>query len=308
MRTAIWVGLALLVAAPAAATVPLTPQQEARCAAQKESSYQGACRDAYSTPGLKMPAQADEGMTSRSGAMAIFKPAGKGPFPALVIMHTCDVIDADQTRYWVRAAIERGYVAFVLDSFTQRGAQSGTCNQTRADRSFPVYPTRARDAYDALGHLATFPFVDRARLSAIGFSQGGRVAYTVAGVRYAAMFAPDPLRFHAIVSVYGRCRNPISKKWWVQDDSTTPLLSLLGGRDADGDASECLPRFEMLKSSGRPIEWHVYPNAAHSWDNARFVPGRQVTQWGIPGNVVRFEYDPRVTDDSRDRAFAFIGR
>jgi dienelactone hydrolase len=297
------------LAAFAAEAAPLTADQQARCAVVPEESFRQACEQAYSTAALQMPAAAEEGTTSRSGSMAIFKPAGNGPFPALVIMHTCDTIDADQTRYWVRAALERGLVAFVLDSFTQRGAHRGTCNQTSADYSFPIYPTRTRDGYDALRHLAAFRFVNRSRISAIGFSQGGRIAYMMQGERYARMFSEPGLRFRALVSVYGRCRSPLgNKRWWVQDDGATPLLSLLGGKDADGDAAECLPRFETLRRAGRPIDWHVYPNAAHSWDYAQFVPARQVPLWGVAGGYVRMEYDPRVTDDSGDRAFAFIAR
>jgi dienelactone hydrolase len=308
MRAAIVFASAFLVSTSAAAA-PLSNEQQARCAAVAEPSFREACEQAYSTPVLQMPGRAEEGSASRSGSMAIFKPAGNGPFPALVIMHTCDNIDADQTRYWVRAALERGQVAFVLDSFTQRGAQRGTCNQTSADYSFPIYPTRARDGYDALRHLATLRFVDRSRISAIGFSQGGRIAYMMQGERYARMFSDPGLRFRALVSVYGRCRSPLgNKRWWVQDDGATPLLSLLGGKDADGDAAECLPRFEALKRAGRPIDWHVYPNAAHSWDYAQFVPARQVPLWGVSSSYVRMEYDPRVTDDSRDRTFAFISR
>ena len=308
LYAAILSAIAFLVS-PAVQAAPLTPEQQARCDAPAMESYRKACRDGYSTAALKFPAQAEEGTSWRSGGMAIVKPAGRGPFPTLVVMHTCDNIDADQLRYWVRAAIERGHVAFVLDSFTQRSVQRGTCTQTPADFTFPVYPTRARDAYDALRHLAGLPYVDRSRISAIGFSQGGRIGYMMAGQRIATMFSDPGLGFRRIVSVYGRCRSPVSdKRWWVQDDSATPLLALLGGKDSDGDASECLPRFEMLKASGRPVEWHVYANAAHAWDNRRFVPPRQVSQWGIPGNMVRFEYDPRVTDDSRDRAFSFIAR
>ena len=305
-RPGIWLVSALLWTQCAAAQ-PLAPDQEARCTAQPGESYRRACRDAYATPALRLPERAEEG-GSRSGSMAIVKPAGRGPFPAVVILHTCDSIDADQTRYWVRAALERGTVAFVLDSFTQRGVQRGTCNLTAADSPFAIYPTRGRDAYDALRHLATLPFVDRGRIAAIGFSQGGRIAYTLAGARYANMFSDPGLRFRALVSVYGRCRNPISKRWWVQDDSTTPLLALLGGKDADGDASECLPRFETLRAAGRPIDWHIYPNAAHAWDYAQFIPARQTPLWGVAGHTVRNEYDPRVTEDSRDRAFAFVAR
>jgi hypothetical protein len=36
------------------------------------------------------------------------------------------------------------------------------------------------------------------------------------------------------------------------------------------------------------------------------VPAEQVPLWGVTGNVVRYEYDPRVTDASRDRVFAFF--
>ena len=308
MRATIVSVFAYLFAFNSSWAAPLTPEQAARCSAQPEESYRKACEDAYSTPGLQLPTAAEQGTSARSGSMAIFRPAGAGPFAALVIMHTCDTIDADQTRYWVRAANERGLVAFVLDSFTQRGAQRGTCTQTSADYSFPIYPTRARDGYDALRHLARLPFVDRARISAIGFSQGGRVAYTMPGARYAAMFSDPGLRFRAIVSLYGRCRSPVSRRWWAQDDSTTPLLALLGGKDTDGDAAECLGRFEALRKAGRPIEWHVYPNVAHAWDYAQYLPGRQVPHWGVPGNTVRMEYDPRATEDSRDRAFAFMSR
>lgn len=308
MRAVIGLAFAFLVSTSAAAA-PLTPDQQARCAAVPDGPFRRVCEGAYATPALQMPASAQEGASSRSGSMAIFKPPGNGPFPAVVLMHTCDSIDADQMRYWVRAAVERGYVAFLLDSFTQRGVQRGTCTTTSADFTFAVYPTRARDGYDALRHLATFPFVDRSRISAIGFSQGGRIVYTMMGERYARMFSDPGLRFRALVSVYGRCRSPVGNQvWWVPEDGATPLLALLGGKDSDGDAAECLPRFEAMKRAGRPIDWHVYPDAAHCWDFAQYVPARQVPLWGVPGNVVRMEYDPRVTNDSRDRAFAFIAR
>ena len=303
----ILIGVALAFALSPAWAAPLTADQEARCAAQSQESYRNACRAAYASAALQLPGQAQEATSSRSGSMAILKPRGAGPFPAIVLMHTCGPIDADQMRYWTQAAVQRGYVAFVLDSFTQRGAAQGTCDWRGDDGTFAVYPTRVRDAYDALRHLATLPFVDRNRVFAIGFSQGGRIAYNLAGARYAAMYGAG-LRFRAIASVYGRCRSPVTNRWWVQDDNTTPLLSLLGGKDADGDASECVPRFEKLKAAGQPIEWHVYPNAAHCWDHAQYAIGRQFPLWGVAGNTVRYEYDPRVTDDSRDRIFSFFAR
>jgi dienelactone hydrolase len=292
----------------AAQAAPLLPDHEARCSAITEEQQRSNCRRVYAVSGLAMPDRPDESGNMRSGAMAIHKPRGNGPFPALILLHTCAGIDGDQMIYWTRQGLQRGYVVFILDSFTPRGLSTGTCTSGQKATSFPIYATRLRDAYDALAHLATLPFVDANRISAMGFSQGGRVAFLAAGEKIARTYSADGRHFHSLVSVYGRCFNTVNKQWFTQDDTSTPVLALLGGKDEDGDAAQCLPRFNEVKAAGRPIEWHVYPNAAHAWDEPQFVPARRVPEFGIPGGYARMEYDPRVTEDSTTRAFAFISR
>src|SRR4051812_34272421 len=66
-------------------------------------------------PDVKFPTEAKEpSIFSRSGN-TILKPPGAGPFPAIVIHHSCGGI-RNEIWDWANHAVERGYVAFVLDS------------------------------------------------------------------------------------------------------------------------------------------------------------------------------------------------
>jgi dienelactone hydrolase len=307
MRSGIWLVASLALWTPALAG-PITPEQQARCAAAADEGSHKNCLGAYEAPALVLPSQPEATGNMRSGAMAIHKPSGNGPFPAVILMHTCGGIDGDQMIYWIRQSLQRNFVAFVLDSYSARGMSAGTCTSTPTSVPFPPIAMRVRDAYEALAHLGTLPFVDAKRISAMGFSHGGRVAFAAAGEHNAATYSPGGQRFHSLVSVYGRCFNTPTNQWITQADTSTPILSLLGDKDEDGNAADCLPRFNELKAQGRPIEWHVYPGAAHAWDQVKFIPGRKVAETGIPGGYAHMEYDQRVTEDSTTRAFAFMSR
>jgi hypothetical protein len=69
---------------------------------------------------LKFPSEAAELSVFSRPQMAIYKPKGDGPFPALVILPACGGLRAEILE-WAKRAVERGYVAFVVDPVTQRG-------------------------------------------------------------------------------------------------------------------------------------------------------------------------------------------
>jgi hypothetical protein len=55
-------------------------------------------------------------------ANKMFKPAGTGPFPALVILPTCGGHGFRHAfDVWAKAALQRGYVVLVIDPLTSRG-------------------------------------------------------------------------------------------------------------------------------------------------------------------------------------------
>src|SRR5262245_43929816 len=90
----------------------------------------------------------------------IYRPAGTGPFPAVLVMHGCGGLGPNMHDWgqWVQS---EGYVAFVVDSFEGRGLKR-VCGDPNRFTS----RDRAPDVYAAAAHLKTLPFVDGSRIVA----------------------------------------------------------------------------------------------------------------------------------------------
>ncbi|MGQ0544748.1 MAG: dienelactone hydrolase family protein [Betaproteobacteria bacterium] len=56
--------------------------------------------------------------------MGTYKPAGAGPFPAIVVFHNCAGV-TDHIGDWAKAFVAAGYVAFVIDIYTSRRVRFG---------------------------------------------------------------------------------------------------------------------------------------------------------------------------------------
>src|SRR5262249_26263116 len=54
------------------------------------------------------------------------RPAGPGPFPAIVVMHGCNGV-APHYRAWTETLRSWGYVAMLVNSFSSRG-KTNVCN------------------------------------------------------------------------------------------------------------------------------------------------------------------------------------
>jgi dienelactone hydrolase len=217
---------------------------------------------------------------------ATFKPAGDGPFPAAVVVHTCGGPSHAHIREHAQELLKAGYVVFVQDSHVQRGIRS--CRE----RALP-FAVGVMDAYAALRHLAGLPFVDRQRIYIAGYSFGGFVAQMASSADSARVFE-SPLRFRAAVSNYGNCVRP-SGNHTLLGDVDRPLLLLLGDADTEAPAATCFPLAETLRAAGAPVEWHRYPDATHGWDKQGF---------GADG----YRYDAAVSADATRRMLEFFER
>jgi dienelactone hydrolase len=254
-------------------------------------------------PDLSFPKEGKELGVFSALEMGIWKPKGEGPFPALIIVHSCAGL-GQQIGYWRKEAVRRGYVAFVIDSFSSRGSR--TCKPLP-----PVPQARGvKDVFDAAEHLKTFPFINKSQIGVLGVSWGAMVGLRSASPGFLAQVALPATPLGAIVSLYPACYMPpfgtaTSGTEILHPDVSTPTLVLMGGQDNELPPQECISRLEPLKERGAPVEWHVFPSATHCWD----CSDQHNQRWNPPwagGRSVVYLYDSKVTDESAERAFRFL--
>jgi len=241
--------------------------------------------------------------------MALYKPEGNGPFPALVLHHQCGGLSGGKLPNqsmldWAKRAVERGYVVLMLDTLGPRDVRT-VCYGPNGGVNFP---RGVRDALQAAQHLRTLPFVDGRRIAHAGYSWGAMVGALASGREWSTALAPGE-RFDAVVSFYPGCftigsggGNPFEI---VSAGIDRPLLVLMGGKDTETPAAQCESRLAPLKASGAPVEWHTYPDATHCWD-CRNLDGFSKTD--ARGNHVVYRYDRELTEDSARRMFDFLDR
>ncbi len=202
------------------------------------------------------PAQADDLVGFPSAGQGepiqgyLSKPKGAGPFPAVVLLHTCLGLPEARASIGERI-VAWGYVALFVDDFSTRGLKE-TC-------AVDFKPALA-DASGALAYLAGLPYVDATRVAAVGFSQGGDTTLKVA--------AGGAAGFKAAAAFYAPCANLDGAALII------PTLILAGAKDEVTPARDCAD----LAKRQRPgmAKLVVYPGAAHAFDLPEFGAGTQV--------------------------------
>src|SRR6266581_1807331 len=220
-----------------------------------------ACSVAFVGPSITTTAP---GGFSEQIPVTLSKPDGPGPFPAVVIVHDCSGLgprSSGAPDRWARELLGRGYVVLIPDSFTTRGFADGVCTVT-STRGIDVSPERrARDAYAALAHLRTLPYVDGSRVGLMGGSHGGSTTL-------AAMVAPSASPgFRAAVALYPGCAPWLRSGTTGADDGyrpAGPLLILIGEKDDWTPAEPCRLLADAAQRAGSPVMIKVYPGAYHS--------------------------------------------
>lgn len=267
-------------------------------------------RSAMQAPDLTFPGTPSPLSEATQPDMALFKPEGAGPFPALVLFHQCGGLGQNGKRPnvsmvdWARKAVARGYVALLVDAMGPRGIDT-VCY---GPRNGLVFSRGVRDAFQAAEHLRRLDYVDRDRVALAGYSWGAMVGLLASSKGWGEALG-DGGRFRAVVSLYPGCftlRPPgVSAYEIARDDIDRPLLVLMGGQDTETPPTDCQQRLEPARAAGAPVELHLYPDATHCWD-CRQLDGFSKTDFR--GNRVNYRYDAAVTQDSEARMFEFLER
>jgi dienelactone hydrolase len=233
--------------------------------------------------------------TSAGGALelpfVLTMPGGKGPFPAIVILHDCSGLGSRSSGApwrWSTRLAAKGYITIWPDSFSTRGHPDGVCTDASPPRI--SFEQRADDAYAAAGYLRTLPDVDPQRIAVMGGSHGG--SSTLATIVNAPVNSKRKgPRFAAAIALYPGCGRTVGD-WSVERAKgarhkitgysgvfkpLAPLLILIGELDDWTPAEPCRRLATASQQAGHPVEIAVYPGAHHAFDSrapVRFVAER----------------------------------
>ncbi|MBR1170076.1 dienelactone hydrolase family protein [Bradyrhizobium liaoningense] len=212
-------------------------------------------------------------------------PPGPGPFPVVVLMHTCGGLDrfgVATLQAHAKNLQAAGFGAFILDSFGPRNLGGGKGCGLEASRF------RKDDAFNAKAFLERNPKVSKDNLFALGLSSGGSAAIEIARGTAEA-------RFRAAAAYYPEC-HAFSPNFAIQ----SPLLIFVAGNDDWTLPDGCLRAKNIKWVAGAEFDVVEYPNAHHGFDQQRDRPFK------YRGHTLA--YSPDATADSRKRVIDFFVR
>lgn len=194
----------------------------------------------------------------------LYRPAGKGPFPAVVGLHACGGLHngagLPRARYsdWAQHLTKAGFVVLYPDSFGSRGLGSQCTvrnHSIRDDRE------RVGDANAARLWLQSQSWVKPEHVSLVGWSSGG--VSVLWAVRPNGAAKDRRQDFRSAVAFYPGCRRLDATAW----SARVPTLILAGASDDWSSVSTC----EHMVAGARGRSAHaaivVYPGAYHDFDH-----------------------------------------
>ena len=198
---------------------------------------------------------AEETVSFKSGDETVngflVTPEGKGPFPAVLVIHEWWGLD-DWVKDQTRALAREGYVALAADLY--RGKVTNKQEEAHQLMMGTPRDRALRDLRAAFNHLAGRPDVRKDRIGVIGWCMGGM---------YSLALATEEPRLAAVVAYYGAPPTDAAAVAKIK----APVLGNYGAEDK-GPAPEQVKAFEdALKKAGKTVDAKIYPGAGHAFAN-----------------------------------------
>jgi len=187
----------------------------------------------------------------------LYTPQGKGPFPALVVIHEWWGLN-DWVKEQASKLADEGYITLAVDLYRGKVATTPDAAQ-QLMRDAP--DERAdQDLHMAVEFLKSQSDVKKDRIGAIGWCMGGGYALDVA--------LQEPSLAADVIN-YGELQaDPADLK-----KIKAPILGIFGGVDRSIPQSDVNKFAQQLKSFGKSIDVHIYPEAGHAFENPNNTAG-----------------------------------
>jgi dienelactone hydrolase len=239
----------------------------------------------------------------------LYRPAGSGPFPAIVALHGCGGLIGASGRMgarhadWGERLAALGYIVLFPDSYGSRGLGSQCLVRDRT-----VRPGRERvaDVRLARNWLLGRADVNQDRISLLGWSNGASsVLWAIARDRKPGDGRPD---FRSAVAFYPGCRliaQAAERRDW---EIRLPLLILIGEADTWTPADPCRQLVATITANDGKASIITYPNAVHEFDhpNRRSEKRQGLAITGDGSGEAMVGTDPAAREDALRRVPEFL--
>jgi carboxymethylenebutenolidase len=181
----------------------------------------------------------------------LYAPAGKGPFPALIVIHEWWGLN-DWVKEQASKFADQGYVALAVDLYRGKVAD----NPDLAHELMRGVPEdrASRDLRAAFDYLAAQPNVKKDRIGSIGWCMGGGYSLRVAILE--PTLAADVINYGPLITDSAELKK-----------INAPILGMFGGQDR-GITPDDVKKFQQaLTQLGKKVETKIYPDAGHAFEN-----------------------------------------
>ena len=187
----------------------------------------------------------------------LYTPEGKGPFPALVVIHEWWGLN-DWVKEQASKLADQGYVALAVDLYRGKVATSPDMAHELM-RGVPE-DRAARDLRAAVDFLKSEPNVKKDRIGSIGWCMGGGYSLDVA--------LQEPTLAATVIN-YGHLATDSEALKKIN----APILGLFGGQDR-GITPDDVNKFDQqMKGLGKSVDVHIYADAGHAFENSNNTGG-----------------------------------
>jgi carboxymethylenebutenolidase len=216
----------------------------------------------------------------------LFVPAGKGPYPGVVVLHESFGLNDDIRRIAGRFA-DAGYAALAPDLYSH-GTRIACLSRVMVDMLRGAVAREIADINSARDALAARPEVDSERIAVAGFCQGGGFA----------LIAGTQPGFSAAAVNYGMVPSDRSHL-----DGLCPVVASYGGKDRIAGRKMAKRLERHLTALGIPNDVKTYDRAGHSFFSQ--VDGWQGWLARVP-TPMAVGYDEAAAEDGWQRMLGFF--
>lgn len=181
----------------------------------------------------------------------LYAPQGKGPFPALVVIHEWWGLN-DWVKEQAAKLADEGYVALAVDLY--RGKVATTGDEAHEIMRGVPEDRAARDLHAAVEFLKSQSNVKKDRIGSIGWCMGGGYSLNVA--------LQEPTLAAAVIN-YGHLAADADSLKKIN----ASVLGIFGGQDRGIPVADVKKFEQTLKQQGNKVEIVIYPDAGHAFEN-----------------------------------------